>query len=257
MTGAEPVAGARNRRRDRIALATWPSSTSARIGGHFRIDADALARNHPGIAPVAVIGWAVAAALRSHPDVNRRVVLFAIRSNPTVRISFAVDTDDDLQVAIVDRADELDPRGVQRQLVRGARAVRRGEGPFSRPTALMSAVPVALSRPALRLWSVLTAGLGVPLLGLRSAPFGAALVSSVATFDVVAVDPPFVPFARCPLVLSVGAAHPAAVVRDGAVAVANVIDVSVAADHRICDGGQFASFAHRFVELCGGGLPAA
>ena len=255
MTRAQPppVAG-RSRRRDRVALATWPSSTSARIGARFRLDADGVASRHPGIAPVAVLGWSVAQALRAHPDVNRRVALFAVRSNPTVCISFAVDLGHDLQVAVVDRADELDPRTLQRRLVRDARAARDGHGAFSKATATMSRLPVALSRPGLRAWSLLTAGLGVPIMGFRAAPFGAALVSSVAAFDLLAVDPPFVPFTRCPLVLSIGAVHAVAVVRGGTVQPANAIDVAVTADHRVCDGSHFAAFAAQVVEGCGGAL---
>lgn len=247
-----PPRAARSRRpaRDRVALATWPSATAARIGARFRLDADAMAAAHPGVAPVAVVGWSVARALRAHPDVNRRVVLFGVRPNATVRISFAVDAGDDLQAAVVDRADELSPRELQRAVVRAARVARDGGGSIRRATRVLGAFPVAVSRPGLRAWSVLTAGLGLRVAGLGAAPFGAALVSSVATFDLPAVDPPFVPFARCPLVLSVGAAHRAPVVRDDAVVVGTIVEVSVTADHRVCDGAQFAGFAHDVVAGC-------
>lgn len=242
----------RSRHRDRIALATWRSATAARIGGRFRLDADDMARAHPGIAPVAVVGWAVAQALRAHPDVNRRVVLFGLRANRTVRVSFAVDVGHDLQAAVVDRADELSPRQLQRAMVHGARAARDGRGTIHRATRLLGRLPVAIGRPGLRLGSFVTAGLGLPFLGLGAAPFGAALVSSVAAFDLPAVDPPFVPFCRGALVLSVGAAHRAPVVRGDEVVVGTVIEVSVTADHRVCDGAQFAGFAHDIVGRCVG-----
>lgn len=244
----------RSRHRDRIALATWRSATVARIGGRFRLDADAMTATHPGIAPVAVVGWAVAQALRDHPDVNRRVVVFGIRPNRTVRVSFAVDVGHDLQAAVVDRADEMSVRELQRAVVHGAREARAGRGAIPRATGLLSRLPVAVGRPGLWLGSVLTAGLGVPMLGLGAAPFGAALVSSVAAFDLPAVDPPFIPFARCPLVFSVGAVHRAPVVRGDEVVVGSVVEVAVTADHRVCDGAQFAGFAHDIVARCGGAV---
>lgn len=242
----------RSRHRDRIALATWRSATAARIGGRFRLDADDVARAHPGIAPVAVVGWAVAQALRDHPDVNRRVVLFGLRPNRTVRVAFAVDTGRDLQAAVVDRADELTPRQVQRSVVHGARAARDGRGTIHRTTQVLGRLPVAVGRPGLRLASLVVAGLGLRVAGLGAAPLGTAIVSSVGTFDLPAVDPPFIPFSRGALVLSVGAVHKAPVVRGDEVVVGSVFEVSVTADHRVCDGAQFAGFAHDIVGRCVG-----
>ena len=241
----------RSPRRDRVALATWPSSNSARINARLQLDVEDLAVAQPGITPVAAVGWAVAQGLRAHPAVNRRVVLYRIRANPTVRVSFAVDLPSDLQVAVLDCADALSQREFQRQLVRSVRAARSGSGPFASVTSVMSVFPVVVARPALRLWSLVTAGLGLPILGFSAAPFGAALVSSVAAFDLTAVDVPFVPFSRCALVVSVGAARLGVVVRDGQVTVRNVIDVAVTADHRICDGAQFASFTRDVLGHCG------
>lgn len=241
----------RSRNRDRIALATWPSSTSARINAHLRLDVGDLRLKFPGIAPLVAVGWSIAQGLEQFPTLNRRVALFSLRANDSVRVSFAVSIDHDLQVAIIDDANTLTPQSMQRTLARGSKAARSGRGPFAKATAFMSSFPVAVSRPTLRIWSLLTAGLGVPFFGFRAAPFGAALVSSVAAFGLDAVDAPFVPFARCALVVSLGASHCEAVVRDGHVVAREVIDVAVTADHRICDGVQFASFTHHVLELCG------
>ncbi len=83
-------------------------------------------------------------------------------------------------------------------------------------------------------------------MGIPGAPFGAALISSVARFGLPAVDVPFVPFTRCALVCSVGAVASAVVVRDGAPAVANILGVSVSYDHRVCDASQLASLLRSF-----------
>lgn len=241
----------RSARRDRIALATWSSSTKGRISAQFTLDRDDLRTAHPGVATVAAVGWAVASGLAAHPDVNRRVVMSAVRRNPTVRVSFAVNLGHDLQAVVIDRADELTPGELQRALVSGARAVHHGAGPFSTATRLLGALPVTIGRPALAVSSVLSAGWGIPLFGVRAAPFGGALISSVASLGLHAVDPPFVPFTRCALVISVGAERWAAVVRDGDVVARNVLDLSVTADHRVCDGAQFASFAQHVLGVLG------
>ena len=241
----------RSRRRDRIALATWSSPASARITAHLRLDVEDLTTALPGIAPVAAVGWSIAQGLERFPNVNRRVAVHRVRANDSVRVSYAVSVSHDLQVAIIDAADKLTPNATQRALLRESRAAQSGNGPFAKATRLMSAFPVVVSRPTLRIWSLLTAGLGVPLLGFGAAPFGAALVSSVATFDLNAVEAPFVPFARCALVVSIGAARCEASVRDGLVEPRDVIDLVVTADHRICDGAQFASFTHCVLGLLG------
>lgn len=93
---------ARPCRRDRVALATWPKDHTARIGLGVRLEWDRVRVVHPKVDAVAVIGFALAQALAKNPLANRRVAIWAVRSNPTVRLSFAVDSRDDLRFAVVD-----------------------------------------------------------------------------------------------------------------------------------------------------------
>ena len=88
------------------------------------------------------------------------------------------------------------------------------------------------------------------MFGVGPAPMGVALFSSVERFGVDAVAPPFIPFSRCAFVLSVGARHEAVVIREGVVAIRIVIVVTVAADHRIFDGAQFARLSQDFANSC-------
>lgn len=212
----------------------------------LQLDWDRIARAHPNIAPVAIVGFALAQALAAHPVANRRAGRWKVRPHRTVRLSFAVHASNDLRVAVVDRADELSPTEFQRALRAAARDARRRSGPLARATRLVEAVPVMVSRPALRCWSALTVGLGIGAMGIPGSPFGAALISSVARFGLPAVDVPFVPFTRCALVCSVGAVAPGVFVRDGAPAVVNLLGVNVSYDHRICDASQLASLLRSF-----------
>ncbi len=236
----------RLKRRDRVAMATWPRDADARIGMRLQLDWDRIVLAHPNIAPVAMVGFALGQALAANPVANRRVALWKVRPHRTVRLSFAVHASNDLRIAVVDRADELSPTEFQRALRASAREARSRTGPLARATRLVEAVPVVVSRPALRCFSALTSGLGIGVMGITGTPFGAALISSVARFGLPAVDVPFVSFTRCALVCSVGAVAPGVVVRDGAPAVANLLGVNVSYDHRICDASQLASLLLSF-----------
>ena len=84
------------------------------------------------------------------------------------------------------------------------------------------------------------------MLGVPGAPFGAVLLSSVERFGLPAANVPLVPFTRCAFVCSVGAITPSLIVREGAAVVADVVELSVSIDHRICDASQLASFLQTF-----------
>jgi pyruvate/2-oxoglutarate dehydrogenase complex dihydrolipoamide acyltransferase (E2) component len=232
--------------RDRIALTTWPNGRDAKVHSTLQLEWDRASKAHSRIAPITLVAYAFAQALKQNPMANRRVVLWKIRPHNTVGISFAVDEGDDLRIAVIQRADELNPKQFQHALRIAARDARRGVGPLARCTRIVSYLPVVAGRPLLRIWSLLTAGLGIPMLGVPGAPFGAVLLSSVERFGLPAANVPLVPFTRCAFVCSVGAVTQSLVVRAGAVAVADVVELSVSIDHRICDASQLASFLEAF-----------
>jgi hypothetical protein len=245
----------RSEHRDKIALMTWRNSVDARIGFTVRLEWDRVALVHPHIAPVAVVGYALAQALRTNPGVNRRVALWGLRSHKTIRLSFAVDAGSTLQIAIVDRAERFSSREFQLELIGATRIARSMSSPVARATRLVEKMPVMIGRPTLRLWSFLTAGVGVPMLGVDAAPFGVALISSIERFGLAAADVPFVPFARCALTCSVGAVSPSVIPRDGVASVVDTVDVAVSFDHRICDAGQLASLLASFEAACYASTP--
>jgi hypothetical protein len=231
-------------------MMTWRSSVDARIGFTVTLDWDRVTEAHGNVAPVALVGYGLAQALRSNPGANRRVALWGLRSHKSIRLSFAVDAGNTLQIAIVDHADQFTSREFQRQLITATRIARSAETPIARATRLIEAMPVALGRPILRLCSLLTAGLGISAFGIPGAPFGAALISSIERFGLAAADVPFVTFARCALTCSVGAVSPSVIPVNGTPTVANTVNVSVSFDHRICDAGQLASLLASFESAC-------
>jgi pyruvate/2-oxoglutarate dehydrogenase complex dihydrolipoamide acyltransferase (E2) component len=246
LTVVQATSKARTGNRDRIALTTWPKGRDAKVHCAIQLEWDRATATHPRIVPITLVAYAFAQSLKQNPIANRRAVLWKIRPHKTVSISFAVDDGDDLRIAVIPRVDELSPKELQHVLRLAARDARLGIGPLARCTRLVSYAPVALGRPVLKLWSLLTAGLGVPMLGVPGAPFGAVLLSSVERFGLPAANVPLVPFTRCAFVCSVGAITPSVIVRNGAAVVADVVELSVSIDHRICDASQLASFLQTF-----------
>jgi hypothetical protein len=233
-------------------MMTWRNSVEARIGFTIRLEWDRVAAAHQRLAPVAVVGYALAQALQTNPGANRRVALWGVRPHKTIRLSFAVDAGDTLQIAIVDNADQFNSREFQLELIAATRIARSSASPIAKATRLLEVLPVALGRPALRLASLLTAGFGIPTLGIAGAPFGVALISSIERFGLAAADVPFVPFARCAMTCSVGAVSPSVVPRNGVPVVVDTVVVAVSFDHRICDAGQLASLLTSFESACYG-----
>ena len=65
-----------------------------------------------------------------------------IRPNPTVRLSFVIELKNDLRVAVVDRANEFDPRQFQLVLRTATRDARSGKGRLAMATRLIEILPV-------------------------------------------------------------------------------------------------------------------
>jgi 2-oxoacid dehydrogenases acyltransferase (catalytic domain) len=241
---------ARSGRRDRVALITWRRPRDAQIHATIRLEWDLVASAHPHIIPVALVGFALAQSLARNPTANRRVVLWKIRAHQSVCLSFAVDANDELRMAMVDNADQLSPKDFQHALRLAANDSKHNRGPFANATSIVERMPVVIGRPILRLFSLITVGLGVSLLGVPGDPFGAALISSVERFHLPAATVPFVPFSRCALVCSVGAITKAAVVRNDELVVIDTVDIAITFDHRVCDGAQLAALLHDFESFC-------
>jgi pyruvate dehydrogenase E2 component (dihydrolipoamide acetyltransferase) len=77
-------------------------------------------------------------------------------------------------------------------------------------------------------------------------PFGSAMVTNVGTFGLPLAFAPLVPFARTPILLTVGTVRDAAVAVDGEARVRPVLPIGATLDHRLLDGADVATLAQRF-----------
>lgn len=248
-THTDRVVG-RSRVRNGLAVGTWaaPRDGVAHLFVAADVtDAEAWCADRPGVTLTHLLGSAVAAGLVVAPDLNSRVVLGRVRRRAEIDVSYVVDVGrgSDMTALCVRRADTKSPRDTARELLAGARAIRRGDDPqFSRATRVASRVPGALVRPGMAVAGFVTGGLGRPFgpLHLPAHPFGSALVSSVGPWGLERVLPPAAPFARLGFVLVLGAPGWRAAVVDGHVRARRVVDVGMTIDHRLVDGAQVGAF---------------
>lgn len=112
-------------------------------------------------------------------------------------------------------------------------------------------MPWWLARPATWLSDVLVNELHLDLAaqGMPSDPFGSAIVTSVGMFGIDSAFAPFVPLARCPMLILVPEVRPRPWAVGEAVEVRPVLRLCATFDHRIIDGAAAGRFAARLAEL--------
>lgn len=240
--------------RRRIAVATWRPSRDGRIYTRAAIDAtsvlayveDARARTGERVTITHVVGVALGWAMRAVPEVRSRVVFGRIREFATCDIGFAVDIEggDDLAAVKVDRVDEKTPADVARELAPAAARLRAGQDKgYSLSSSIVRNLPWWGLRPMMAGVDFVVGGLGLPALGQKGSPLGAAFISNVG---MLGLDEAFLaplPFARTPLYIAVGAVHDAALAIDGEVVVRPQLVIGATADHRLIDGAHAGKVA--------------
>jgi hypothetical protein len=147
----------------------------------------------------------------------------------------------DLSGVKIRDADRLDLVEISEILGGRARRLREGRDRDMEATkSQVEYIPASLMRAALRLLDFLTYTIPIDLdaLGVRSDPFGSAMVTSVAQFDIKQGFAPLVPMAHCPLLLLPGAVHDVVLPVDGEPKVRRGLTISCTFDHRVYDGLQ-------------------
>jgi pyruvate dehydrogenase E2 component (dihydrolipoamide acetyltransferase) len=74
------------------------------------------------------------------------------------------------------------------------------------------------------------------------------MVTNVGVFGIREGHAPLIPYARVPIILTLGAVRDAPAVADGKVTVRKVVTIGVAFDHRVMDGYHAGVMAKRFAE---------
>ena len=232
----------------KLAVASWRAPNDPTIYGTMAIEmTDALAyieRARAGGVKVTVthlVARAVALALRKNEELNAKVHLGRIVLRDTVDIFLQVSVDGgaDLSGVKIERADEKGVAEIARELSDHAARIRAGRDPaLQRSRNLVRSLPGWLVRPFLGIASFLTNTLHLDLRGsgMPRDAFGSAMVTSVGMFGIDVGYAPFVPLARCAMLVLVGEVQDKPWVVDGQVVVRPVLNLSATFDHRIIDG---------------------
>ncbi|MEO8702513.1 MAG: 2-oxo acid dehydrogenase subunit E2 [Kofleriaceae bacterium] len=258
MTQFTPVEGASSFRR--MAAAMWRAPSDPSIYGSMDVDATAtlaFLREHPEPAPTIthVVARAVALAMRDQPELNGKVRFggrLEQRATIDVFVTVATAGNTDLSGARIDRADTKSLVELARELRDRVGKIRGGsDARYKQSKRALKAVPWWLARTATWLSDVLVNELHVdlPAHGLPQDPFGSAIVTSVGMFGIDSAFAPFVPLARCPMLILVPEIRPRPWAVGDRVEVRPVLRLCATFDHRIIDGAAAGRFAARLTEL--------
>jgi hypothetical protein len=167
-------------------------------------------------------------------------------------VSVASEGGRDLSGARIDGADGLDLEGLVDAVERGARGIRNdADEHYQKSRDLFRVLPWWLLRPVLLALDLFTNELHVDLsrYGAPRDPFGTAVISNVGPFGIDTAFAPFLPLARCPMLLLLSEVRPRPVVVDGEVVARPVLRLCATFDHRIVDGHAAGMLARHIREL--------
>jgi pyruvate dehydrogenase E2 component (dihydrolipoamide acetyltransferase) len=248
-----------------MAAAMWRNPSDPTIYGSVDVDVThALAfierfRRDTGLKLTLthVVARAVARALARHPELNAKVRFWGRieqREHVDLMVSVSTEGGRDLSAARIEQAEDMSLAELVRAVSDHAARIRTGaDRNFARSRNVFRSLPWWLARPIVRLTDLLTNELHVhlPSQGMPRDPFGSAIVTNVGMFGIDTAFAPFVPLARCPLLILVTEVKERPWVVDGHVVARPVLRLCGTFDHRIIDGyhaGLLARDIHALVE---------
>ena len=221
------------------------------------------ARTGERVTLTHLVGKAAALAIAAAPEVNGFASFGRLMLRETVDIFFQVAffddpkpqtaararTDANLAGAKVSDADKKSVVDIARELREKAEALRsRGESPTARIASAMKRLPGPLASVAMRAAELAAydAGINLTPFGIPDDPFGSCMVTNVGVFGIREGHAPLIPYARVPILLTLGALREAPAVDAGKLVVRKQVTVGVAFDHRVLDGYHAGVMARRF-----------
>ena len=229
--------------RRKVAMAMWQGPGEGYIHAKLEVDAEEVleflqwqgGHSEHRATLTALVGKAVGEVLVRVPELNRALVWDTLLAHDTVDLSVLVAFDGQKDVGWVKLrgVHEMSVDDVARELRLGARGVREsGQGPF-----VQRILPVGLLRPVMALSGWYAAGLGGSLrpFGIEPYPFGSAVITTAATYDIDEVYDARTPFGHVSFNVVVCRVRERAVVRDGRVEARRCFNLCLNADHRMID----------------------
>jgi pyruvate/2-oxoglutarate dehydrogenase complex dihydrolipoamide acyltransferase (E2) component len=259
----------------KVALGTWSSPHDPTAYGTLELDCEtALAylddlrqRSGEKVTLTHLVGKAAAMAIAEAPEVNGFVSRGRLVLRDTVDVFFQVAffdgakpssrekgarADANLAGAKVRDVDKKSLVEIARALRERAEAIRqRGDAETARASKMMARLPGPLIGAAAKLGAYLSYDMGLDLrrFGIPYDAFGSCMITNVGVFGINVGHAPLLPFARVPIIMTLGSVHDAAAVVDGKVVVRKHVNIGVAFDHRVMDGYHAGVMAKRFEQV--------
>lgn len=248
----------------RIASAMWKEHNSPQVLGFDDIDMSELnqliqeGRELTGerLTLTHFVILATALVFEKYPDLN--VVM--VRGKPMRRKDINIF----VQVAITGsgEASGADLSGVQiknantktvleiaQEINKRANRVRTGKDKDIEQTKrMLDIIPGSIMGSALGILTKLLfdAELNMTSIGVKPDPFGSAMVTNCAGFDVHAGFAPLIPAARTPVIFLLGRTEDKPVVRDKEIVIRPIMRACATFDHRLLDGYQIGLICSAF-----------
>jgi pyruvate dehydrogenase E2 component (dihydrolipoamide acetyltransferase) len=201
-----------------------------------------------------LVARAVAVALAEQPELNAKVRFWGkLEQRTSVDVFVTVATPGgDLSGARIDDADRKSLGELARELRERVGKIRSDRDPsYRKSKRALARVPWWLGRTATWLSDVLVNELHLDLSahGMPRDPFGSAIVTSVGMFGIDTAFAPFVPLARCPMLILVPEVRVRPWVVGETIEPRPVLRLCATFDHRIIDGAAAGRFAARLTAL--------
>jgi pyruvate/2-oxoglutarate dehydrogenase complex dihydrolipoamide acyltransferase (E2) component len=248
-----------------MAAGMWGRPRDPSIYGTIDLDAGPALRFLAGTSATSpvkltvthLVARAVALAIREQPEINAKVRFWGkLEQRTSVDVFVTVSTDGgrDLSGARIDRADERSLVEIAGEIAGRARGIRDGaDKSYAKSRTLFRRLPWWLAGPTSRVTDLLVNELHVDLSGqgMPRDPFGSAMVTSVGMFGIDTAFAPFVPLARCPILILVPELRRRAWIDDGGdrVEIRPVLRLCATFDHRLVDGYQAGRMARTLTRL--------
>jgi hypothetical protein len=284
MTGAILASMAGFRRAKRLpawrglALSTWSAPSSPAAYGVLDLPCDraldwcARARAASGerVSLTHLVGKAAAVAIGSAPETNGFASFGRLLLRESVDVFFQVAffdeesraakkdgeretrRDANLAGAKLVAVDGKSVSDIARELRERAEAIRARKGDSTvKASKRMAGIPGPLRGVLARFGAFLSFDLGWNLsgMGIPFDPFGSCMVTNVGVFGIEVAWAPLIPYARTPVILTIGAVRDTPSVVGGAIAVRKHVSIGVVFDHRVMDGYHAGVMARRFREI--------
>ncbi|MFU8807401.1 MAG: 2-oxo acid dehydrogenase subunit E2, partial [Bradymonadaceae bacterium] len=231
----------------KISVGMWKPPSDPTIYGYENIDIDSLLDYLDEVSEAcgekitltAYVVKALGDTLAQSPDLNAIVIQNQVlrRENTDIFVQVAIPNDKsgqaDLSGVKLRNVDGLDAVQIAGYLRGRANKVRKGEdAEIEQTKSMIDKIPPLLMPSMLRVVDLLTyvVPLDLDKLGIRSDPFGSAMVTNVGNFDVRHGFAPLVPMSRCPLVLLLGAVTEEPFAYDGEVVARRAVNMCLTCD---------------------------